>query len=187
MSGFLSKCTSKTPGKKITSKNIRYRLADNYLRFYLKYIEPAKPQIEQRLYRFVDLDSLPGWNTIMGFQFENLVLNNIESVCEAIGVSMSTIQSAGPYFQNQTKDRPGCQIDILIETRYTIYVCEVKFQRKIAKSVISETAKKIQNLVFPKRFTIRPILIYVGELDSQIENLDFFAKIVSFEQLLVLR
>ncbi len=185
MSGFLDKCTSKTPGKKIPSKNIRFRLTDNYLRFYLKYLKPVRQQIEQGLYRFVDLDSLSGWNTIMGYQFENLVLNNIELVCSAIGISMGIIKSAGPYYQNQTREKPGCQIDLLIETQYTLYVCEIKFRLKITKSVIEDVSQKIQRLVFPKRFTVRPILIYTGELDREIEKLDFFSRIISFEQLLV--
>ena len=73
----------------------------------------------------------------MGFQFENLVLNNIQSVCESIGISMSAIKNAGPYFQKKTQKRSGCQIDLLIETRYTLYVCEIKFRKKIEKSVIS--------------------------------------------------
>jgi hypothetical protein len=79
---------------------------------------------------------------------------------------------------------PGCQIDLLIETRYTLYVCEIKFRKKIDKSVISDVSQKIQHLVFPKRFTVRPILIYAGKLGTGIRDADFFSGIISFEQLL---
>ncbi|MGD9063631.1 MAG: hypothetical protein PVI42_05865 [Desulfobacterales bacterium] len=103
-SGFINRCVSKAPGSKSSSKNVRFRLSDNYLRFYLKYIRPVELQIEQGLYRFVNLETLPGWETIMGLQFENLVLNNIQSVCESIGISMSAIKNAGPYFQTHTLD-----------------------------------------------------------------------------------
>ena len=138
------------------------------------------------MYRFVNLESLPGWETIMGLQFENLVLNNIKSVCESIGISMSAIKSAGPYFQKKTRERPGCQIDLLIETRYTLYVCEIKFRKKIEKSVISDVSQKIRRLIFPNQFTVRPILIYAGELGLGIKDSDFFSGIVSFEQLLMI-
>ncbi len=37
-SGFISRHISKTPGRKKTQNNIIYRLSDNYLRFYLKYL-----------------------------------------------------------------------------------------------------------------------------------------------------
>ena len=46
-----------------------YRLKDNYLRFYLKYIEPNKKKIEKQ-----ELKLLPQWQSAMGLQFENLVL-----------------------------------------------------------------------------------------------------------------
>jgi hypothetical protein len=42
----------------------------------------------------------------------------------------------------------------------------------------------MQQLVFPNRLTLRPILIYVGELDPGIKDSDFFAGTISFEQLL---
>ncbi len=98
---------------------------------------------------------------------------------------MSAIINAGPYFQKKARNRRGCQIDLLIETRYTLYVCEIKFRKKIDKSVISEVSQKIQLLEFPKRFTVRPILIYVGELGPGIEDSDFFAGIISFDKLLI--
>jgi len=185
-SGFITRHIPKNPGVKSSPKNVRFRLSDNYIRFYLKYIKPVEQQIEQGLYHFVNLESLPGWETIMGFQFESLVLNNIRSVCESIGISMSAIKNAGPYFQKKTRNRPGCQIDLLIETRYTIYVCEIKFRQRIHKSVISEVSQKMKHLIFPKRFTVRPILIYVGELDQEIMDSDFFAGFINFEQLLTI-
>jgi len=183
-SGFVDRCAPKAPGSKVSPKNVKFRLSDNYLRFYLKYVKPAELQIEQGLFRFKNLESLPGWETIMGFQFENLVLNNIRSVCKSIGISMAAVKSAGPYFQKKTRKRSGCQIDLLIETLYTLYVCEIKFRQKIEKSVISDVARKIQRLVFPDRLTVRPVLIYVGELGAGIKDSDFFSGIVSFEQLL---
>ncbi len=75
-------------------------------------------------------------------------------------------------------------IDLLIETRYTLYVCEIKFCKKIDKSVIAGVSQKMQHLVFPNRFTVRPILIYEGELGPGIKDSDFFSGIIRFEQLL---
>ncbi len=54
------------------SRISQYRLRDNYLRFYLKYILPYKQRIE-----IEEMASLPpGWQSILGLQFENLVVNN---------------------------------------------------------------------------------------------------------------
>jgi hypothetical protein len=63
---------------KIRSKKLsKYRLKDNYLRFYLKYIEDKKAVIESGLYHNVDMENFSDWPSIMGLQFENLVLNNL--------------------------------------------------------------------------------------------------------------
>jgi hypothetical protein len=42
------------------------------------------------------LELLPEWETMMGFQFENLVLNNIPEVCYAVEINPETIINAGP-------------------------------------------------------------------------------------------
>ena len=69
-----------------TQKNrqpVNTALRDNYLRFYLKYIEPKRRLIEQNLYQEAHLENLPEWHTIMGLPFENLVLNNLLSIIQA--------------------------------------------------------------------------------------------------------
>jgi len=49
----------------------KYRLRDNYLSFYLKYVEPKRNLIEQNIYQAAHLENLPHWPTIMWFHFEN--------------------------------------------------------------------------------------------------------------------
>jgi hypothetical protein len=46
------------------------------LRFYLKYIEKRLRQIQQNQLLNITISNLPGWHSMMGMQFENLVLNN---------------------------------------------------------------------------------------------------------------
>ena len=52
----------------------RYRIRDNYTRFYLKCIEPYRQAIEQGLFQFASLEQLTNWSGIMGLQFENLIV-----------------------------------------------------------------------------------------------------------------
>ena len=95
-SGFITKDVVFKPGKKVASKLAKYRLKDNYLRFYLKYLEPLKYKIEIGLFREIALESLAEWETIMGLQFENLVLNNIGSICSLLAINTNTVISASP-------------------------------------------------------------------------------------------
>lgn len=159
----------------------KFRLKDNYLRFYLHYIEPKKMHIEKDI-----IKTPPAWTTIMGLQFENLVFNNFHKIYQLLGIQLHEIIFDNPYFQRPTKERHGCQIDYLIQTKFnTLYVCEVKFSKDpIAISIIQEVKEKINRLSKPKNFSIRPILIHVnGVKDSVIES-DYFANIINFSQFL---
>lgn len=170
--------------KKRVDKLSNYRLKDNYLRFYLKYIENKKDLIEKKLYKEVDLENLSDWPSIMGLQFENLVLNNLTQIINILQISPESLHNASPYFQNQTKSKPGCQIDLLIQTKYTTYLCEVKFSRIIGVEVIHEVLKKIERLKIPKTVSLRPVLIYQGELTKQLVAENFFSKFIDFDALL---
>lgn len=185
LSGFISRQYTwdlKTQKKK--SNISQYRLNDNYLRFYLKYIEPHKDKIEKNLYHPKGLENLAEYETIMGFQFENLVLHNLESVCNKLKINPSSILNAGTFFQTKTLRQDSCQIDLLIQTKSTLYACEIKFRKSIDKSIITEVRNKINKLKIPKTVSIRPILIYVGELATSVEDEGFFDQILAFSDLL---
>jgi uncharacterized protein len=185
LAGFLQKDVSFSP---LTGKNlprtIRYRIQDNYLRFYLKYIEPVAEQVKKELYRKVPLEALQAWDTIVGLQFESLVLANQDALLAKTGLTQVPIINAGPFFQAKTSLTPGCQIDLLLRTKQSIYVFEVKCRRKIEPSVISEVRTKVERLKINRTLSVRTGLIYQGELDPEISKSDFFDYLVPFEQLL---
>jgi hypothetical protein len=161
----------------------KFRLKDNYLRFYLKYIEPRLSQITKR-----GSSTPPAWTTIMGLQFENLVLNNFQDLYELLGINPAEVLQDNPYFQRATATHPGCQIDNLIQTKFnTLYVCEIKFSKEpIGPSVIKEVKQKIARISRPKGFSIRPVLIHVNGITDAVIESEFFASIVDFGQLLTL-
>jgi AAA+ ATPase superfamily predicted ATPase len=168
------------------SKLSHYRLKDNYTRFYLKYILPNKHRIETGSFNDKSLSELPDWNTIMGLQFENLVLNNRKKIWELLQIHPSEIVWDNPFFQNKTSKQPGCQIDYLIQTKYSnLYVCEIKFSRfDLKPDIIPEVEKKINLLQRPKGFSCRPVLIHVNGVHETIIDQQYFAKIIDFGDLL---
>jgi hypothetical protein len=165
----------------LDSKLSHYRLKDNYLRFYLKYIEPNKKKIEKQ-----GLKLLPQWQSAMGLQFENLVLGNRKTVQKILGIDLSEIVNDNPFFQRKANDRQGCQIDYMIQTKFgTCYLCEIKFNaQKITKSVIDEVKQKVKSLALPKNMSIRPVLIHVNGVDESVIESDFFSSIIDFNDLL---
>lgn len=171
-------------GKKQSSKMSKFRLKDNYIRLYLKYIHGKRDLIEKKLYNDVDLENLPDWYSIMGLQFENLVLNNLSVIIQLLDITPESIYSAAPYFQNKTKLNFGCQVDLLIQTKFTNYICEIKFRKKIGVEIIQEVIQKIERLKIPKTISLRPVLIYQGEISKNVIQANFFSQIISFETLL---
>ncbi|NGX34591.1 MAG: hypothetical protein K1060chlam1_00944 [Candidatus Anoxychlamydiales bacterium] len=173
--------------KKISNLR-KFRLSDNYTRFYLKYILPQKEIILQKNFVRESFMMLPNWSTIMGFQFENLVFANRLSLYNCLKINPADVLIANPYFQRKTSRNSGCQIDFLIQTRYhSLYVVEMKFSKsKIEPSCINEVDKKISSLTVPKRFSIRRVLVHVNGVQDSVEESGFFDYIVDFSSLLQL-
>ena len=169
------------------SKLSKYRLSDNYLRFYLKYIEPNIAKIEKNIFEEMSVTSLPGWDSMMGLQFENLIYNNERLIFSEVGVKISEIIFANPYFQTPTKERKGCQIDYMLQSKYNnIYIFEIKFSKnKIGVSVIEEVKEKLQRLKLPRNFSYRPVLIHVNGVTQDLLDAQYFSKVIDFSKFLV--
>jgi AAA+ ATPase superfamily predicted ATPase len=159
----------------------QFRLSDNYLRFYLKYIEPYKEDILH------DRENIPSnWHSIMGLQFENLVLNNRKSIYRLLGIKPEEIKIDNPYFQHKTARQPGVQIDYMIQTKFnSLYLIEIKFKKeKIGTEVIGEIKEKIEKLILPRGYSLRTVLIHVNGVSESVEESNFFSHIIDFSQLL---
>lgn len=168
------------------SRLSKYRLQDNYLRFYLRYIEKNLGKIKRGAFVLKSLTSLPEWNTMMGFQFENLVLNNRKLIHKHLGIKADEIVNENPFFQRKTNRTLGCQIDYMIQTKFgSLYVCEIKFYKnEIDSSIVNEVQTKINKLKFPKSFSYRPVLIHVNGVTSDVIDSDYFYSIIDIGELL---
>ncbi len=185
-SGFISRdyIWTLTTGKE--SQLSKYRLRDNYLRFYLKYMAPHIHKIKRGQFKQVAISSLPAWDSVMGLQFENLVLNNRHLIYQQLEIKPEEIIADNPFFQRKTSKQKGCQIDYLIQTKFNnFYLCEVKFSKnEINSAIIREMSQKMERFKRPKGFACLPVLIHVNGVNSEVEESGFFAKIIDFSQLL---
>lgn len=164
----------------------RFRLKDNYVRFYLKYIAKSRSKIERDNYAVKSLASLPEWPTIIALQFENLVLGNRRALHRMMGLAPEEIVNDNPFYQRKTARHAGCQIDYLIQAKFgTAYVCEIKFSTNaIGSSVIQEVQAKIDALSLPRGVSCRPVLIHVCGVTQELVDSDYFAHIVDMSELL---
>ena len=183
--GFISADFSWDIRSSKISKLRKYRLSDNYLRFYLKYIEPNKQKILKGDFENASPANIIHWDVIMGLQFENLVIRNRKELLKALQISPENCGYDGPFFQTKTADRKGCQIDYLIQERNTLFICEIKFSKSpIGAQVIEEVQKKVDALVTPKYVSYRPVLIHVGGVADEVLYRDYFDKIIDWTELL---
>lgn len=163
----------------------RYRLRDNYTRYYLKFIEPVKDMIDSGAYRFTSLSRLDGWDAIMGLSFENLVVNNVAELIDYLHLGGSLVTSAAPYRKVGSKRRGnGFQIDLLIQTEGSMCLTEIKRQKKIGKEVIGEMDAKVRKISRPEGVSIRTALVYDGELNPSVEANGYFDALIPFVRLM---
>eukprot|EP01035_Chromulina_nebulosa_P028185 gene28185-37166_t len=186
MAGFVSSHHTWNLKDAKPSKLVQFRLSDNYVRFYLKYIEPNKDKIQRGSFQDRSLTTLAGFDSIMGLQFENLVIKNKIGLFNILGAHTTEIINDGPYFQKAGKKKAGCQIDYMIQSKFNaLHLCEIKFSKNpVGISVVEEVQRKINALKTSKSMSIRPILIHVNGVDDAVYGEEFFADIIDFSQFL---
>ncbi len=166
---------------KISRKTATIKVTDNYFRFYVKYILPYKHLIE-----IGEMNSLPqSWESILGLSFEHLVIKNRRRLHRLLNIPAHEIICSNPYIQSETKDKRGCQIDYVVQTKFNVlYIIEIKFSKnEISTNVITEVEEKIQRLKLPKGISVRPILIHVNGVSPGVIEKDYFATIIDFSEL----
>ena len=120
----------------------------------------------------------------MGFQFENLVLNNLRSLCPLIGLEGKLVTSAVPYVRRKSASSPGVQVDLLIQTPKSVYVVEVKRRTRITSAIEDEIREKVRRLPVPRGVSVRTVLVHEGEIAPEVEEDGYIDFIVPIERLL---
>ena len=182
--GFVARETNLNAATGRSARMERYRISDNYTRFYLHFIEPNRAAIVAGLFQFASLEQLRGWDAQLGYQFENLVLNHVGDLFPHLGIDKSLVLSAAPYVQRGTKRGEGCQIDLLIQTRRTVFAVEIKRRRDIGPEVMDEMAGKVQRLKVARGVSVRTALVYAGKLSPLVEAEHGFDILIPAEALL---
>lgn len=111
-SGFVSRDYTWSISSGETSRLSHFRLSDNYLRFYLKYIDKNKQRIQNNGFSIQSISALPGFESIIGLQFENLVLKNRRSIRKILRIKPEEVISDNPFFKDQHPNTPAVKLTI---------------------------------------------------------------------------
>lgn len=175
--GFVSKHRQWSLKTKKLGKQSIYRIADPYIRFYLKYMKNSVDEGRD--------EPLPkNFDSIVGLQMETLLIQNRELILKSLDVDH--VVRDNPYIQRATARKPGCQIDYLIQTeRGNLYLCEFKFQGETSgNKIIREVQEKIKRLIIPRDSALVPALFHIGELSENVYTSKFFYRIINLADLL---
>lgn len=177
--GFVSADEGANPETGAPVQQKRYRLSDNYARFYLRYIEPALKMIGKGACAFASLEQLEGWESIMGLAFENLVVNNFRELLPRLGLDRSLLLSAAPF------RRKNFQIDLLLQTKRSLCLVEVKRRKEIGREVVADMAGKVGKIGKRPGKSLKTALVYCGSLHPSIEAEGYFDALIDVRSLLV--
>jgi uncharacterized protein len=108
-------------------KEAIYKLIDLYTLFYLKFIAPQKPSVQNAWEILSQQSNYTAWS---GYAYENICMMHIPQIKNALGIAnVQTKQSSWKYRGDSTY--PGAQIDLVIDRAdQCINLCEAKFTKE---------------------------------------------------------
>jgi AAA+ ATPase superfamily predicted ATPase len=172
-----------------SKKNIKYKLVDEYIRFYYQFIQKYEKRISEGYSDNIFLEQIKvQWNPWLGFAFENFCLKNALYIANRAGFSDKVLKW-GSYIQksnlDKEKNRVGVQIDLLYErTDLVITICEIKFSKEpIDVPVIREMESKLSRIQFKENITIEKMLITAGGATKALMKTDYFHYIITLKEL----
>ena len=100
----------------------------------------------------------------------------------------STNSSQGSILLTSIRNYPGLPRptvrDLLIQTRRSLVVVEIKRRKDIGREVIDEVDEKIRAIERPEGVSIRTALVYDGHLSPVVAADGYFDAIIPFKNLL---
>ncbi len=159
------------------SKIRKYRIADEYLMFFGKFLHKNQRIIDDgngvALFRN-KISKM--WEPWLGLSFESFCTSNALVLAAAMGFREQVLNYGSMF----SRAKGGYQIDLLFErSDMVITLCEIKYHNKpIDLEIIPEVLKKAQAWKVPRGFTLEFALISPqGATDSLLRS-EFFHHIV---------
>ena len=167
-------------GSPENSRLKKYKLTDEFLVFYFKYIKPNLSLIKQgSLKKLFEKTCENQWQPWLGYAFERFCLKNALYLAKIMGFDDDII-GLGSYRQ------PGLQVDLLYKRADKTYVLsEIKYKdQEITTEIIPEIEGKIKLFKLPKGYSLEKALICVHGASAQLKASRYFDYIVSVDDII---
>lgn len=187
VSGFLEKYVSFQ--NKPNSSMGRYRIADNYLNYYYKFIAPKLTQIERGDY--IDDPSralnVRDFEQFLGYGFERFMLAESKRIAKHLGFAGVEYKVAPHYkrIKNREKEGAGLQLDLVFERADRVLtICEIKHKSK--PTTINEAddiRAKFATLDYKPDYARQMVLVSTSGATKEVREAGIFDKIISLDDL----
>ncbi len=115
-------------------KGIYYRLIDEYVLFYLKWIEPIEETLSRQALDLGDWQAIrttPEWYNWLGYAFESVCYKHLILIKRKLALPPMSLANSWRTSASQTLGDRGAQIDLLFDRRDdVINICEIKYTEK---------------------------------------------------------
>lgn len=171
--------------KPMESKLKRYRLDDEYLFFYFKFIHPKLRKIEgnQDIRFGLSILQSRSYTAWAGLAFERLCLKHIDEIVRFLNIDQ-LVKDYGPYYRSASNHRKGVQIDLLLVRHDPVVtVCEMKHAKGlIGKWIIEEVEKKVA-LLSERKKTVERVLITTEGITKDLADSGYFSRVILIDDL----
>jgi hypothetical protein len=172
-----------------TSRDIIYKLSDEYSLFYLKFIQNTRASGAGTWHKIVAGQSYTSWS---GYAFESICQKHVPQIKQALGIgAVYTEASAWRHIPKKAGEN-GAQIDLLIDRQdHCINLCEIKFSASEFvinkrygadldnKVKIFRTQTATRKTIFPTMITTYGVLKndhYTGLIQAEVVMDDLFIR-----------
>lgn len=127
LAGFVERYTPlKRDGKSSKARQVRYRIADEYIALYFALLEPNLTEIESGSLQGFELLRHTNYATWQGHAFERFVRKNNRLIADFLRFS-GISYGAGSWFSLRDSELAGVQVDLMfLRKDKVITMCEVK-------------------------------------------------------------
>lgn len=167
------------------SKLKRYRLEDEYLHFYFKFIFPNLDKIQEVSGSSFAHTLLTGasYKSWAGFAFERLCLKHVNFIIRYLGIDQ-LVKDYGPYYNRMSNTKEGVQIDLMmVRHDPVVTICEMKYyDGLVGKWIMNEMEKKVELLGETKK-TIEKVLITTEGITKDLADSNYFSRTILIDEL----
>ena len=132
-------------------QGIYYRVIDEYVLFYLKWIEPIAKTLQEDALdsdSWVAMQSTPEWHGWLGYAFEAVCYKHLALIRKALQLNAMSIANSWRYAPRKGSKEQGAQIDLLFDRKDdAVTVCEIKYSQQpyvLNKDTIAMLNRKIK-------------------------------------------